>query len=276
MNLENFKRWLDLNYDSEKTKTNYFNYVRSFYEFSKGLISKELIEDYILDLKKRNKSKSAINLFLNSIKKYILCENIDIDLPKTKGIKKSERKFNNSFYFTEEDLNKIFKHIGQLYPYDYKDRELIILILFYAGLRPSELLNLKGQNLNFKQNEFIIENSKGNKNRYIPFLNNEMVRLLKQKQYCEKICNLTYAQINKTVKQIGKFLQINDRIEPRTFRRSFAKFCLDKGMDISYLKQIMGHEDIETTEIYSEPDKKMIHKKCEEIRNEKLYSKDRE
>jgi len=49
-------------------------------------------------------------------------------------------------------------------------------------------------------------------------------------------------------------------------RISFAKYCLSIGMDISYLKKLMGHSDIKITELYAEPDEKMIKEFCERIR----------
>lgn len=263
MNLENFKRWLNIQGFSDKTRTEYYNAVERFSRFSENRINKELIEDYVINLRENGKGQTAVNLFLCSIKKYLISQNSNIEIPKTKTIK---RHTNMKPFFTEEQFTKIIQNITRIFPEDYREREFTLYLMFYTGMRPEELLNFKKEHINFDNKEIRII-GKGDKDRYIPFLNNKLVEMLKTRSnISETLVNYSYRQLTYMFRKIKKYFKLDGDIQPRTMRRSFGKYCLAQGMDVLYVKQLMGHEDIETTEIYAEPDKKMIHDKCREIR----------
>lgn len=266
--MDKFLEWLKLNKNSPQTITTYYDKVNCFGKWCNYEFNQENLNKYLIKLKEENKSLNTINVFKNSFINYCKFANLDLNIPSPKTVKRKGIKF----YFTEKDMKNIYKIIPLLNG-DYELNELIIKFMFYTGVRPSELINLRVQDINFETKDIILYNAKGNKDRVIPFINNELYNKLlnhcKQKSTQEKVFNVTYGQINYLIQRIKKSLNSNEKLEPRTFRISFAKHCLSQGMDISYLKKLMGHTDIKITELYAEPDEKMIKEFCEKIRRER-------
>jgi integrase/recombinase XerD len=262
MELQKFYDWLKLNKNSQKTIKTYYQMINCFGKLCDYNFNQENLDKYIIKLKDENKSPATINLFLVSIRGYCKYANINLNIPVPKKVKRKAIKF----YLTEENLYDVLKEY-----YDLDD--LILRFMFYTGVRPSELLNLKIEHINFKTRDIILYNAKGNKDRIIPFTNDKLFNDMKK--YCQdkedKVFKFSYGKLNYLLKNVKKTLQLNDSdiVEPRTMRISFAKYCLSKGMDISYLKKLMGHSDIKITELYAEPDQKMIKDFCEQIRKEK-------
>lgn len=257
--MDKFLEWLKLNKNSKGTIKTYFQYVDCFGKYCNYDFNQENLNKYIIKLREEEKSPATINLFLISIRAYAKFSGIELDIPSPKRIKKRAIKF----YLTEENLAEILKD-------EYDQNDLILRFMFYTGVRPSELLNLKVDHVDFKNKNVILYSAKGNKDRIVPFMNNKLYNDMKE--FCnnksEKVFNTSYNRILHLIKKIKDKLQLKDSdiIEPRTMRISFAKWCLSKGMDISYLKQLMGHTDIKITELYAEPDEKMIKEFCEKIR----------
>jgi len=143
--------------------------------------------------------------------------------------------------------------------------------MFYTGARPSELKNLKRDHINFKNKDIIFYSAKGNKDRIVPFLNNILYNDMKK--HCESLTrenvfSVTYNQLVSIFNDIKRRENIADHevVEPRTMRISFAKYCLSKGMRLTELKDLMGHEDIRVTEMYARADYHSIKEICEKIR----------
>lgn len=266
MKLQKFYEWLQLNKNSKKTINSYFQQVNCFGKFCDYKFTQDNLDKYIIKLKEEEKSPSTINAFLTAIRSY--CTYAEYDMNKLKiPIPKRVKRGAIKFYFTEKDMEKIYKQLTLLNG-DYKFKELILRFMFYTGVRPSELLDLKPEHINLTTRDIYIYNAKGNKDRIIPILNDKLHSDLKNNfNYSpDKVFNISYAQINYLFKQIKELLQLDGVVEPRTMRISFAKYCLSCGMDISYLKKLMGHTDIKITELYAEPDEKMIKETCEKIR----------
>jgi len=266
--LDTFLQWLKLNKNSPKTIQSYFQQVNCFGKFCNYEFNQENLNKYLIKLKEENKSLNSINLFKNAFINYCQYANLELEIPSPKRVKRKGIKF----YFSEKDMEKIYKIIPLLHG-DYSLNDLIIRFMFYTGVRPSELINLKVKDINFETKDIALFNAKGNKDRVVPIINtilfNKLNDLCKSKNSDENVFKINYPQINYLIKKIKTELQLQEKIEPRTFRISFAKHCLAKGMDISYLKKLMGHTDIKITELYAEPDEKMIKEFCEKIRRGK-------
>ena len=263
MKLQKFYEWLQLNKDSHGTIKTYFQYVNCFGKFCDYNFTQNNLDKYVIILREEGKTASTINLFLISIRAYTKFSGQELLIPKPKKVKRKGIKL----YFTEKDLQDILKSY-------YNEKDLALRFMFYFGSRPSELRKLKKDHINFETKDIVFYNAKGNKDRVIPFLNNKLFQDLKE--HCDKLINeevfsISYKQLTKIFNDIKINMNINDHevVEPRTMRISFAKYCLSVGMDISYLKKLMGHSDIKITELYAEPDEKMIKEFCEKIRKEK-------
>lgn len=150
----------------------------------------------------------------------------------------------------------------------------IIEVLYGCGLRVSELVNLRLSQLHFDESYLRII-GKGDKERLVPIGNiaQKAVNLyvegqrahLKIKKGCEDIVflnrrggQLTREMVFIMVKQLAKEAGVTKTISPHTFRHSFATHLIDGGADLRAVQEMLGHESITTTEIYTHLDREYI------------------
>lgn len=154
-------------------------------------------------------------------------------------------------------------------------RDKAILELFYScGLRVSELINLKINDL-FFEDEVIRVLGKGSKERIVPvgssavkwvneYLANSRPRLIKKSRSENYIflnrrgSKLSRMWIWKIFDQYSKAAGIKKEIHPHTFRHSFATHLLEGGADLRAVQEMLGHADISTTQIYTHIDREYI------------------
>lgn len=274
--LKEFYQWLQLNKNSTKTIQSYYQMINCFGKFCNYKFTQDNLNKYLIKLKEENKSINSINLFKNAFINYCKFANLKLNIPSPKRVKRKGIKF----YFTEKDMEKIYKITPRLPLFNYKFLDLLFKFMFYTGVRPSELINLKVSNINFEKRNIFISDAKRNKDRIIPIMNNKLYNELKNhcnnKSITENVFNITYSQISYLTKHVKKLLNIQEKIEPRTFRISFAKYCLSKRMSDFYLKLLMGHDDIKITEMYANPTEKEVKNYCELIRLNQIDMKNDE
>ena len=145
----------------------------------------------------------------------------------------------------------------------------IIEVLYGSGLRVSELINLKISNIYFDENYMLIE-GKGSKQRLVP-LSEESVRqigywrldrnrldIVKGNEdflfLNRRGSKLSRAMIFTIVKELAVKAGIRKNISPHTFRHSFATHLLENGANLRAIQQLLGHESITTTELYTHMD----------------------
>ncbi|MGL5635301.1 MAG: site-specific tyrosine recombinase XerD [Bacteroidales bacterium] len=151
----------------------------------------------------------------------------------------------------------------------------IFEVLYSCGLRVSELLDLKISDIYFNE-EFIRVNGKGDKQRLVPISEIAIERIneyltdrskLPIKPDCSDILflsvrgrQLTRMRIFKIIKDCAVIAGIKKTISPHTFRHSFATHLLERGANLRVIQQLLGHERISTTEIYTHLDKSFLRK----------------
>lgn len=150
----------------------------------------------------------------------------------------------------------------------------IIETLYSCGLRVSELVNLRFEDLHFDKG-FIRVIGKGNKERLVPvspsveqeitsYRNNSRSKLNILSKY-EKIvflnrrgAQLTRVMIFTMIKQTAIAAGIHKPVSPHTFRHSFATHLLEGGANLRAIQEMLGHESITTTEIYTHLDERFL------------------
>ena len=167
-----------------------------------------------------------------------------------------------------DEIEQILNAIDLSKPEGQRNKT-IIEVLYGSGLRVSELINLKISNIYFNENYMLIE-GKGNKQRLGP-LSEESVHqigywrldrnrldikkgnedFLFLNRYGRK---LTRAMIFTIVKDLTRMAGIKKNVSPHTFRHSFATHLLENGANLRAIQQLLGHESITTTEIYTHMD----------------------
>lgn len=144
-------------------------------------------------------------------------------------------------------------------------------VLYGCGLRVSELIRLKISNLHLEV-EFIKIEGKGNKERLIP-IGKQAIKYLKS--YLEEVrpnlpiksgnedfvflnrrgAPLTRVMVFIIIKDLAAKIGLKKKISPHTFRHSFASHLVEGGADLRAVQDMLGHESITTTEIYTHIDK---------------------
>lgn len=150
----------------------------------------------------------------------------------------------------------------------------IIETLYGCGLRVSELINLKISNLYFNE-EFIKVQGKGDKERLVPIgkaAMNQINRYIEQvrvhqniqKSYEDYVFlnrrgkSLTRVMIFTIIKNLAEIIGLKKTISPHTFRHSFATELIERGADLRAVQEMLGHESITTTEIYTHLDREYL------------------
>ncbi|MFO7867745.1 MAG: site-specific tyrosine recombinase XerD [Bacteroidales bacterium] len=150
----------------------------------------------------------------------------------------------------------------------------ILETLYSCGLRVSELINLKISNLYFTEG-FIRIIGKGNKERLVPISQKAQKEIIYYKEESRnhvlpqkgsedilflnrRGAKLTRVMIFTIIKQLAQKTEITKNISPHTFRHSFATHMIDGGADLRSIQDMLGHESITTTEIYTHLDKQHL------------------
>lgn len=200
-----------------------------------------------------NKTNALIASALNFFSKFVL--NINFSLPAPKVEKKLP------IALTKEEMKSLIYNSGS-----YKSK-LIILLLYSSGLRVSELVNLKRFDLDFSEKIGWVRKGKGSKDRAFQISDKIAEEL---RSYFKKTSDFIYVfskekplstrNIQKIVKTAAKHAGINKKVTPHTLRHSYATHLLDAGTDIRYIQTLLGHENLNTTQIYTHVSTKALKK----------------
>lgn len=253
---------------SPNTIDGYRRDLEDFYKFvnkSYRIIFKEDIIKYIEYLNKKVGPKT-INRHIVSIKNYfkylerndLIKNNPMSDITGLKTPKKMPR------VLSVEEVDKLLD-IELKDAYDYRNKAMLEL-MYSSGLRVSELLNLTINNIDFDMNLVRIF-GKGSKERIVPISEVatkylfEYINLYRNTLIKNKVTDVIFLNSRgnklsrqgffKILKQIALLKGINREISPHVLRHSFATHLLNNGADLRSIQTMLGHENIETTQIYT-------------------------
>lgn len=273
---------IDKKYENN-TISSYKNDLKKFNEFLKNKsiinIKKEDIISFLSTERNNKKSDKTLSHNLTVLKnfyKYLeITEKInynptnDLEQPKTIKSLPHVLSINEVELLLDFDLNK---------KQDYRDKAILEL-LYSSGLRISELINLKLENINLNEN-LVRVMGKGKKERIVPIGDYATYYLdLYIKEYRKlflkgKISDYVFinASGNKLSRQsVFKMLQkrkeekqIKTKFSPHTLRHSFASHMLENGADLRSIQELLGHSDISTTQIYTHIGDKKIRENYDE------------
>ena len=244
--LNDFKNYLKIHVDASKSQDVYFLqmnlFFRKFEEFNQENVNAFLGERI------ETVSKSTFNIGLASIRHYSNYSKIPIELPKYKSEGKNIRN-----YLTEEELyNDVLKYFPQLFE-NYQFNIFIVKLLFYTGMRPAELCNLKTEDVNLEKGFLLVRNPKDKDDKKVPFpkeLKSDIDYYLQKEN--EKAFNINYIQLKYIFTVINENLNYK-KITPHSMRHSYGHHCLECGITVEKLQLLMGHSDLKTTMIYAQP-----------------------
>lgn len=269
--IEEFLRYLliDKGY-SENTINSYRIDLEKFLDYNKNKdinnISNNDIKEYVKWLKKNNLNEKSISRNISCLKsfyKFLVIEKIVKDNPsESLFIPKIKKSLPN--ILSEEEVLKLL-NIELSDNFSYRNKAMLEL-MYATGLRVSELVNLKLQDIDLSS-DIVRTFGKGGKERIIPIGDYA-------KEYLEKYIyeyrssmlkrnNNEYLFLNnhgnkmtrqgffKIIKKIAKEKGIDRELSPHTLRHSFASHLLKYGADLRTIQELLGHSDISTTQIYT-------------------------
>ena len=240
---------------SSKTIENYSHHI-------KGLIaSKKEPREYLLLLIEKGASDEtvrsagfAIKFYLNTIKKDSSeIQTVLDNLPNLKREKKLP------VILSKEEIERLISATKNI------NHRLIIQVGYSSGLRVSEIINLKWEDIDFDRNLIHLKKAKGKKDRIVMLSQKVKEGLLNLSGSRQGYVFLTNRDGKYTDRAIQKIIEnaamkagIRKSIKPHTLRHSFATHLLENGTDIRYIRDLLGHSDISTTLIYTKVSNKNI------------------
>lgn len=243
--------------------------IIKFYEWNNNsditYMSKKQILEYISYLRSYLNEKS-INRHISSLKGfylYLVDNNIIRESP-LEEVYSLKTKKTLPKYLSVEEVDRLL-NINLKTPFDYRNKAMLE-VMYATGLRVSELVGLCFSNIDF-ENSLIRVNGKGKKDRIVPlgeiaqyylkiYINDYRSKLLNKNNYDLIFLNnhgkpISRQGFNFILNNIRKEVKIDKDITPHTLRHSFATHLLERGADIRSIQEMLGHENISTTNIYT-------------------------
>jgi len=232
----------------------------------------EYLKSFVEWLNKRGVSPRTQARTISGIKsffKYLLIEGkISSDPTALLESPKIGRKLPD--VLSMEEIDRLIDAIDLEKPEGQRNKAMLET-LYSCGLRVSELVNLKMTNLFFEQG-FIKVEGKAEKERLVPVSKRAMEEINKYtKGYRKKLKihkgsenilflnrrghSLSRVMIFTIIKNLAEKINLNKKISPHTFRHSFATHLINGGADLRAVQEMLGHESILTTEIYTHLDR---------------------
>lgn len=272
---------------SNLTINNYKRDIEYFFEFLNDRkitnikdIKYQYIREYLVHLHNRQYSKKTISRYISSLRtffKYLYNEGIINNNPMLLISNPKLDKRLPTFLYTN-DLEKLLSCPNLDTIYGIRD-SLILELLYSTGIRVSELVNIRIKDINFNDKQIKIL-GKGNKERYVLYgdvcskkldfyLNKSRNELdVKKSEYLllgKNGLKLTTRFIEILIKKYQEKAQIKVKVTPHTLRHTFATHLLEGGADLKTVQELMGHESLSSTQVYT-------HVTSERLRNIYLHT----
>ena len=215
-------------------------------------ITKRDVKEYLTMLCEKNMAASTLNLHQQALKfalMNVLNKRFFIDLPYSKLPKRLPE------VLTQDEVVRLFKAI------DNPKHSLMVRLMYSAGLRVSELVNLRVKDFEFDKNHGWVRKGKGNKDRL--FVLSEIIKqellgfirlngvgydywVFQGRVYGHLTTRTVYA----IVKQASVKAGLGKRVHPHTLRHSFATHLIENGYDVTRVQALLGHNSTDTTMVY--------------------------
>jgi integrase/recombinase XerD len=227
---------------------------------------------WITELGMTARTQARVISGLRAFYKYLILENIVVKDP-TEMLESPKIGFKLPVTLSLEEIDKLIGKLDLSKP-EGKRNKAMLETLYGCGLRVSELVNLRISNLYFRDG-FIKVTGKGDKERLVPI---GSVAQSEISHYIAEIrphipirkgsedtlflnrrgAGLSRVMVFTIIKRLAVSAGIKKRISPHTFRHSFATHLVEGGADLRAVQEMLGHESITTTEIYTHLDREYL------------------
>ncbi|MGY6277327.1 site-specific tyrosine recombinase XerD [Methylomonas sp. MgM2] len=256
---------------SDNTVSAYGSDLNQFDNWLKGVTISEVGEDdisrYLLHRQRQGHSSRSSARMLSSLRRfyaYLLREK-QIRSDPTQLIEAPHIGRSLPDSLSESDVEKLLQAPEIVHALGFRDRTMLEL-LYAAGLRVSELVEITFQQLNFRQGSVRIS-GKGEKERLVPVGEEAMLWLeqylagARQDILGDRQSDFLFVTARGTgmtrqgfwhiIKRYGKRAGIDKHLSPHTLRHAFATHLLNHGADLRVVQMLLGHSDLSTTQIYT-------------------------
>lgn len=252
--LSNLERELTIRGFSKNTIKSYAHSLKEYFFFA-GSDHNKLdiltIRDFLFKKQTEGYSPQTVALYLNAVKFYYY------------EVIKDYRQINIKCPKRTKKLPIVLSHyeiIHIIHAIKNEKHQLIIGLSYGAGFRISEVINLKVRDIDFESRMIHIKQSKGKKDRMTILpekLRNDLFRFTRGKQADDYVFpssyggKLTARTIQKIFQNALKKAYISKKATFHSLRHSFATHLLENGTDVRYVQELLGHQNIRTTQIYT-------------------------
>lgn len=249
--LEKIKTELKLRDCSQRTIDSYIFFLRPFLEKIENpeTTTIDQVKGFLSDLvdKYSNKSRAlAVSSLRFFFKRVVDRPDIFVKLE----VPKKEKKL--PIVLSTREI------IALINAAKFAKSKLIVKLLYSSGLRVSELVNLRPEDLDLEDNIGWVRKGKGGKDRMFKIagsLSKQVKKYIEKNQDNKYLFSknkpLTTRNIQILIKKMAEGAKINKKVTPHTLRHSFATHLLESGENLFVIQQLLGHENLETTRIYT-------------------------
>lgn len=253
---ENYLAKLELKRYANNTVRTYVSCFEAFINYYRNRDLIDLDENdvraYLQKLIRENRSNSYINQAINSIKFYY---EVVMEMPnRFYAIERPRIEEKLPEVLSKEEVFSIIANTNNI------KHRCIVSLLYSAGLRRSEVLNLKPEDIDGKRMVIKVRSAKGNRDRYTILSEKVLIELREYfKQWQPKrmlfegraASRYSPESVARIVKDSARRANIRKRVTPHMLRHSFATHLLEAGTDLRYIQVLLGHKSTKTTEIYT-------------------------
>lgn len=261
--LEKTEEKLRLKGYSPKTVEVYLGHMRRFTVFIEKRLSNIELDDvkkYVLFLLDKDLSHAFVNQAISALKfmarEILEKHNIIISLPRPK----KEKKLPN--VLSEEEVVNI------LHALDNQKHKTILYITYSAGLRVGEIVRLKVSDVDSDRMLIHVRQGKGKKDRYTVLSKVALKQLRKYYSLYDPKnwifpgrdpkSHLTERTVQRVFKNACRKGKIRKKVSVHSLRHSFATHLLERGTDLRYIQELLGHKSSKTTQVYTHVSNKSI------------------
>jgi integrase/recombinase XerD len=231
------------------------------------------LKDFIAWFNEENKNARTQSRIISGIRafyKFLLIEG-EIDESPASLIESPKIGLKLPEVLSVSEIDSMISQIDLSKPEGHRNKA-IIETLYGCGLRVSELVSLRITDIHYGEG-FVTVTGKGNKQRLVPISNKAIKEIENYKPHRNRLPvildqnivflnrrgkRLTRAMIFTIIKDLAARAGIKKKISPHTFRHSFATHLIEGGADLRAVQEMLGHESILTTEIYTHIDRSFL------------------
>ncbi|MDC3413979.1 tyrosine-type recombinase/integrase [Terrihalobacillus insolitus] len=233
------------------------------YETQPSKITKEDIEDYVLQMMNDNKKETTINANLRAIRSFFnfLEKECYIIKNPAKNLKLVKQKRTVIQTFSRDQIMLLLRQPDTTTFTGFRDYTMMMLLL-ETGVRVKELCGIRVNDINWTDSVVTIREAKGFKERNVPIQRTMKKQLMQYQQIRGKLEHdilfvnidnepIAIRAVQSAIAKYGRMAGIKDvRCSPHTFRHTFAKMSVQNGADVFTLQSVLGHSSMDMVRNY--------------------------